>query len=250
MWKDGEFLNLPSPKYKFEFIGDSISSGEGTFGAKLENDWCPCFLSAVNNYCYLTAKKLSAEFRIFSQSGWGIMSSWDGDRKCRILDYYDTLCGFLDKNSYSSLGTSNKYNFASWTPDVVIINLGTNDFAAICREFSLDYEKDLSFDDYRLNETINELQHTIINNLFMLRKYNPNACLVWCCGMISDKLNPIISEAVDKYVDASKDTRAYFLALPKVNEETIGSRAHPGLSNHEEAADVLGGFLTSILQAY
>ena len=35
----GEFLPLPEPKYRLEFVGDSITSGEGAIGAKPEEDY-------------------------------------------------------------------------------------------------------------------------------------------------------------------------------------------------------------------
>ena len=38
-YADGEFQQLPEPKYRLEFVGDSITSGEGTVGAVYEEDW-------------------------------------------------------------------------------------------------------------------------------------------------------------------------------------------------------------------
>lgn len=51
----GEFLPLPEPKYRLEFVGDSITSGEGAIGAKPEEDWVGAFFSAENHYGRLTA---------------------------------------------------------------------------------------------------------------------------------------------------------------------------------------------------
>ena len=38
-YADGVFLPLPEPRYRLEFVGDSITSGEGAIGAKSEEDW-------------------------------------------------------------------------------------------------------------------------------------------------------------------------------------------------------------------
>ena len=78
-YSDGEFLPLPEPSYRFEFVGDSITSGEGAIGALCEDDWVSPFFSAVNHYARLTADALGADWRIVSQSGWGLLSSWDND---------------------------------------------------------------------------------------------------------------------------------------------------------------------------
>lgn len=75
----GEFLPLPEPQYRLEFVGDSITSGEGAIGAKPEEDWVGAFFSAENHYGRLTADALGAEYRCISQSGWGLVTGWDND---------------------------------------------------------------------------------------------------------------------------------------------------------------------------
>lgn len=40
---DGGFEPVKPRALKLEFIGDSITSGEGDIGAKAEEDWVPCF---------------------------------------------------------------------------------------------------------------------------------------------------------------------------------------------------------------
>ena len=50
----GEFLPLPEPRCRLEFVGDSITSGEGTLGARQEEDWIGAFFSAENHYARLT----------------------------------------------------------------------------------------------------------------------------------------------------------------------------------------------------
>ena len=62
---DGVFYPVEDKALKLEFIGDSITSGEGTFGARQEEDWIPMFFSSLRDYAYLTAKELDAEYRVF-----------------------------------------------------------------------------------------------------------------------------------------------------------------------------------------
>ncbi len=49
-YADGEFLPLTEPAYRLEFVGDSITSGEGTIGAQTEEDWVGAFFSSENHY--------------------------------------------------------------------------------------------------------------------------------------------------------------------------------------------------------
>lgn len=86
-YADGEFQQLPEPKYRLEFVGDSITSGEGTVGAVYEEDWISAFFSAMNTYPRMVADALSAEYRVVSQSGWGIVTGWDGNVRIRFLRF-------------------------------------------------------------------------------------------------------------------------------------------------------------------
>lgn len=90
---DGEILPAPVFANRIEFIGDSITSGEGAIGAKQEEDWISMWFSVENNYAHMIATDLNADFRIVSQSGWGVHSSWDNDPKAALPKYYRRVCG-------------------------------------------------------------------------------------------------------------------------------------------------------------
>src|SRR5574344_2670553 len=63
---DGEFFPLPKASCKIEFVGDSITSGEGLYGSPEDLDWVPMMAGTRSNYAVLTAKKMNADFRILS----------------------------------------------------------------------------------------------------------------------------------------------------------------------------------------
>ena len=58
---DGVFDDVPEPALKLEFIGDSLTSGEGLTGAQDYLEWNPGCFSAVHTYEYLTCEMLDAE---------------------------------------------------------------------------------------------------------------------------------------------------------------------------------------------
>lgn len=118
-YADGEFLQLPEPKYRLEFVGDSITSGEGTVGAVYEEDWISAFFSAMNTYPRMVADALSAEYRVVSQSGWGIVTGWDGNVENKIPPFYTQVCGLLTGERNASLGALEDYDFEAWQPDAV-----------------------------------------------------------------------------------------------------------------------------------
>lgn len=92
---DGEFLPVPERNLKIEFIGDSITSGEGDIGAKAETDWISMFFSAENNYAVMVSRALNADIRVSSQSGWGVCCGWNNDPNSAIPPIYGQLCGLL-----------------------------------------------------------------------------------------------------------------------------------------------------------
>lgn len=239
-YADGEFLPLPEPKYRLEFVGDSITSGEGTVGAVYEEDWISAFFSAVNTYPCMVADALSAEYRVVSQSGWGIVTSWDGIVQNKIPPFYTQVCGLLTGERNASLGVLEDYDFEAWQPDAVIINLGTNDATAIQSAAELGQE----WAGTRDIEEVKEILTTAIRDfLKVVRTCNPTAQIIWGYGMLGDSFLPVIRDAVESYATDTADSRIHFLHLPDTTPDTVGSRLHPGVKAHRNVAQILEEYL-------
>lgn len=232
LYTDGEFCPLQEKDYKLEFIGDSITSGEGIFGAKEESDWVSMFFSGVNSYAAITAEKLNADFRICSQSGWGLFASWDGDTDRVLPRNYEKICGVLTGEHNLLLGAQDDYDFTRWQPDAVIINLGTNDEAAFAMA---DFTHELS-----------EFEAAAVDFLKKIRGCNPKAEMIWAYGMIGDTMQIPIVHSIDTYSRQTGDTRIHYIQLPTTTSETVGAREHPGLLAHRQAAEVLSEYLLSL----
>ena len=249
----GEFLPLPEPQYRLEFVGDSITSGEGAIGAKPEEDWVGAFFSAENHYGRLTADALGAEYRCISQSGWGIVTGWDNDVRHVMPPYYTQVCGVAMGQRNAALGAQQDNDFAAWKPDAVIVNLGTNDTGAFDNPPWQDPAtgkphqlRRLSNGDFHpadAQKVANGVQHF----LTLLRAKNPGAKLVWCIGMLGSELLPVLRQGMEQYKAITGDSSVYLLELPNTTPETVGARQHPGAENHRQAAKVLTDFLKDIL---
>jgi hypothetical protein len=250
---DGEFLPIEEKPYKFEFIGDSITSGEGAIGAKAEEDWIPVWFSALNNYSTMTAEAMNAEYRIISQSGWGVFTGWDNNPHANIPEYYEKVCGLLTGERNETLGAFKENDFTSWQPDVVVVNLGSNDSNA----FNAPEWKDEATGEIhkqKLNEdgTFNEkdletFEEAVVYFLIKLRKYNKHAHIIWAYGMLGMPMMPAIYCAVDAYTKKTGDKKISIFQLPRTTEETIGARSHPGSLSHEKSAKVLTEYIKEIL---
>lgn len=249
----GEFLPLPEPKYRLEFVGDSITSGEGAIGAKPEEDWVGAFFSAENHYARMTADALGAEYRCLSQSGWGIVSGWDNDPRHVMPPYYAQVCGVAMGTRNAALGAQQENDFAAWQPDAVIFNLGTNDCGAFDNPPWTDPETGKVYQLRRLSNgdfhpaDAQKAADGVQSFLTLAREKNPQAALVWCIGMLGTALAPVLRQGVEQYKAATGDARAFFLELPEATAETMGARQHPGAECHRQAAQVLTAFLKRIL---
>lgn len=250
---DGQFLPVEEKPYKIEFIGDSITSGEGAIGAKPEMDWISMWFSALNNYTKFTADALNADYRVLSQSGWGTLTSWDNNPHANLPDYYEKVCGLLTGKNNEALGAFKDNDFASWQPDVVVVNLGTNDGGAFNSPEWKDsvtgetHEQRLNEDGSFNDEDLNAFKEAVINFLFKLRKYNKNSNIVWVYGMLGLPMMPAIYSAVDTYIRKTGDKKVSVFQLPNTTDETVGSRSHPGALAHEKAAKELSAYLKEIL---
>ncbi|MCL6603181.1 MAG: SGNH/GDSL hydrolase family protein [Paenibacillus sp.] len=250
---DGELMPVEDKPYKIEFIGDSITSGEGIIGDKVEEDWIPMWFSAINNYSAMTAETLNADYRVISQSGWGVYTSWDNNPHANIPEYYEQVCGLLTGENNKALGAFEENQFGSWQPDVVVVNLGTNDGGAF---HSPEWKNTVTGASHnqRLNDdgTYNEgdlksFEDAVEKFLFKLRKNNKNAHIVWAYGMLGIPMMPAINRAVDTYIKKSGDKKVSVFQIPNTTDESVGSRSHPGVLAHKNAAKELSGYLKEIL---
>ena len=252
---DGTFEALEDKAYKIEFIGDSITSGEGSIGAMQEQDWISMWFSTSNNYAVMTANALNADYHIISQSGWGVLSGWDNNPYSALPLYYDKVCGLLNGEKNKALGANETYDFASWQPDVIVINLGTNDSGAFNSPEWKDevtgkiYKNHLNEDGTYNEEDLNAIKEAMIDFLMKLRSYNPKAQLVWAYGMLDIPMETTICSAIEVYQAKTDDQSVSYLRLPNTTNETIGARWHPGVKAHEEAAKVLKEYLNKLLNS-
>ncbi|MBQ0166841.1 MAG: SGNH/GDSL hydrolase family protein [Treponema sp.] len=230
---DAKFFPVDEHPYKFEFIGDSITSGEGLRGAHEEMQWITAWMSTINQYGVATARHFNAEYRFVSQGGWGIISGWDGDLRHTIPSVYKKICGVTHGERNVKMGSQHDYDFASWQPDAVIINLGTNDSTA----FSTGVAK----------VTRAQFVDAAVDFLKTVRENNPKAYIVWIYGMCEVGLTREIGNAVSRYIAETGDERIAYQTAVTMTEQSFGSRQHPGPLIHEKAANQLISFLSQVL---
>ncbi|MBO7123061.1 MAG: hypothetical protein J6V90_07265 [Treponema sp.] len=222
---DGDLLPVTPQPLKIEFIGDSITSGEGAIGAKGETDWTSLFFGGTKTWAFKLASAVGADFNVISQSGWGVVSGYDCNLDHAIPKHYEEICSVMKRPN-----ANEKWDFGCFEPDWVIVNLGTNDQGP-CQS----------------RPDIAEIfEAGVVSFLQKIRQHNPKAKIVWCYGMIGHILEKQIERAVDAYKKQSGDKDVQYILLPEIDMEKTGALSHPTEAQQQEAADYLRSHIVGL----
>ena len=244
--KNAEFFQVPKKDCFIEFIGDSITSGEGLCGRPEAPEWISSYISVSNNYAMQIAKIKNAEISIISQCGWGITRGWDSNIYSNIPSHYQNVCSIFNSPMQKELGSCQKYHFSK-KADFVVVNLGTNDNSSFNNPWTDEptgkvYQYQVNDDGTVAESSKKEIYEGIKKFLYQIRKNNPSAKILWVWGMLKlDKIPAILQNAMEDYKKESGDQNVFSLeldAMEDVENHLLdkGSRWHPGPKTHELAA--------------
>jgi hypothetical protein len=222
---DGTSFSTPSrPSRRIEFIGDSITCGWGDEGIY------PCTDEAwtENNqrtYASMTGDAVGAEYFIESWSGQGM------SRYAHCPNVTCTTMPVFFKRTLGEFATSPNWDF-SWTPQAVVINLGTNDYGSqpyppinIFTQIYLDF----------VNEEI-------------IAHYGNITIFVACVNEGIQCTSPQAAYNVLKAagIDAHWVSFGGLVEFP----QDIGCDGHPGLTGHMKMAKALIPVVQQVMQWY
>lgn len=211
-----------------EFIGDSITCGYGVDDLDSSHHFSTTTEDATKTYAYKTAEKLGTDYSLVSLSGYGIISGYSGDGNKQaeqiIPKFYDKMGNSGGTYQGSFVAQETVWDFAKRQPDVVVINLGTND------------------NSYVKNDAAKKEEYTTAYVAFLkqVREKNPEATIFCTLGIMGAELYPCIEDAVERYV---KETGDAFVHTMKFDTQSmadgIAADWHPSEKTHEKAAEKL-----------
>lgn len=209
---DGEITPAPKRSLMLEFIGDSLTVGEGCAGPESGQEWRMVYISHMPAFPTLVSEALCADKRVVALGGWGAARSWDNDPHSRIGRIYGRLCAVIPGGDVPAPEEEKP-------ADAVIINLGTNDNSAFASVPAPEQ------DAYR-----REIHDQAVALIRAARRRNPDAYILWAYGLCGNQLDDVLRKAVQD----STDPNAGYLALTPA--ASCGSRMHPSRESHETAA--------------
>lgn len=225
----GELAELPEHKLKIEFIGDSLTSGEGSLAPCNNDEWITLWFSARGNYSWEACDLLDAERRVLSQSGWGVCWDWEHNPEHTLPAHYEEIAGVLRGPAAEKRGCTRPYDFRAWQPDIVCIRLLTNDHGGMNQKGSFDEDRDT-------------VVASALAFLKTVRKNNPKAKIVWILPA-TDCHPELALEAVEK-ARSEGMTGLFTCTLPDYGKpEEMGARWHPNAEYNRRAGRILADFL-------
>lgn len=222
--ENGQLLNPPSrAQRRIEYIGDSITCGYGNEANLATDGFLPATEDAYRTYSAIASRQLSAEYRSICFSGRGVFQNYDLTRENTMFTLFDH---YFPQDTLS-------WDFTSWVPDVVVINLGTNDFAHHI-------------------PTEENFVNAYVALLDKVRSYYPEATIVCLDGsMVSGDnlivLRRYIQRAIERFKEDG-DSRIEQFSLSTQGKYGYGANYHPNLKQNEVNAAELANFLEALIK--
>lgn len=206
---NGTITPTKASKRQILAIGDSITAGYGIEGKDKSCKFSPDTENQYLTYSAVAARSFGADLTTLAISGIRLSPKSSSDQS--------TMPSVFDR-----LAKTKKLNQSGF--DVVVINLGTNDFSGKDRPaaFGQDYA--------RFVEDV--------------RRRNPRAMIYAAIGpMLTDPQFNEASEAIKSGVQLRSqegDERVAFLPM-RVKASTFGCNWHPNAATHARVAEILAG---------
>lgn len=195
-----------------EFIGNSLTCGYGTEGKhrdepfKLETENCNLSFSTIVSRYY------DADYTLVAHSGRGAVRNYGDTVRVSTVTMRDKMLQTFDE------GSKEQWNFKAYKPDLVIINLGTNDFSVEPKPFKSEFVASYTQILKQLRQNYGQL---------------PILC-IYCCTIPAP-----VYDYYEAALTAMNDKNIHLLQIKEnlFNAETdYGAVWHPNYNGHRKLA--------------
>lgn len=213
----------PPPERRIETLGDSITAGYGNEGPGAACGYVNSEQNEYLTYGAIAARQLDADHSTVA---------WSGKTQYEMRQYFD--------KSLPAAPNGPRWDFTQWQPQVMVLNVGTNDFANV------------DPGEGRFVRQYLELMHDV-------RAAYPKAFIVIALGsMLSDvypETRHNLTQArryfkvIVQKVKEGGETNFGFLEFPEQNHaDGLGCGFHPSLKTHQLMGDRLTAFVKEKMQ--
>lgn len=212
------------PGRHIEFIGNSLTCGYGTEGLSANEPFKAEAENCDKSFACIIARYFDAGYNLVSHSGQGVARNYGDKNTTSPVTMADRICRTFDTSE------SPVWNFADspYRPDLVVINLGTNDFSTLP------------------HPTREEFRAAYLRILTTLREAYGDTTPILCVA-------PRVEEPAFTYIreicnDAPYPNLAFAAILPGYcnNDSDLGSSAHPNYAGQRKMAMLLIPYVSTL----
>ncbi|MGE9289535.1 MAG: SGNH/GDSL hydrolase family protein, partial [Puniceicoccales bacterium] len=219
--EDGKVLPWPAPESRtIEFIGDSITCGYGIEADGPDNPFRPSEENFCDTYAYRAATALNADFLVVARSGIGMLRNYGGPADGSP----DNMPAIYERTLFKS--ETPLWDASRFTPDVVCINLNTNDFS---------------------NEgpNVDKFRAAYVDFVHRIQKRYPHAKIVLLQGPMNNdpKVQAILKQVAAECTEPGGHSVTYF-EMSRQGDHGFGAHYHPS----QKQAEINGAELTQYLR--
>ncbi len=239
---DGYFTDPPQAKsFRIQYIAASSSTGFGNLGTVSEAK------TSANShgllaYAYLSSYLLDAEPSIFAASGWGVSRGYNtgGNTSATQNIPYGFEYFAIDSSNYV-FQAPGKWDITNFIPDVIVVNLGTNDFNASGYRNMDETEQAALEQEFITNYTAFLL---LLNNMY------PNAKIIVAYGLMNEQL--LLEDFTLQIIDDANEEIGSTVIYPfemegaGTNGNPYGCSYHPNVKTSMNVAEALAELISSI----
>jgi lysophospholipase L1-like esterase len=212
--------NIFSPivlERKIEFIGNSYTCGYGIYGKNHDEHFSYDTEDNYISYGAITARSLQAEYTAVCRSGIGMLQGYGGTSNFTQPLLFDEII----QNSKVS------WNYSSYQPQVVVIELGTNDISV-----EVDAEKFIT---------------TYQQFIKKIRNYYPNAKIVCAAGPnAGGEKWTLLQKMIHSVVNKINLDNIYYFEFS--NFIPNGSDWHPNAVEHQKMAKEITNYIKNLMK--
>lgn len=226
----GEVKQLPkSTDRRICFFGNSITCGYGVEGKNKKTHFHQSTENFDKSYAAVLSRAFNAQYQAIAHSGLGVVRNYGDSSKVstRILPLPARITRVLDNT------VNFQWDMTKWVPQVVIINLGTNDF---------------STKPYPLKD---EFQNGYVNMIGAIRKYYGDVPVFCVVGpMIDQPCYSYVKEVVDQCRIKYSTSKVYFIGMPIEllnTSDDLGSDYHPSWKGQRKMAAHMAPIISNVM---
>jgi len=216
------------PQRKIEFIGNSITCGYGVEATEATDPFNYYTENHYLSFAALTAKALEAQHLVVARSGIGIFRNYNGPYDGKPETAMPALYKYTNYND-----TTEVWDYRQYTPDVVCINLGTNDTSAG------------KYNKIKLREAYIAFLQTLRNRYPQAKIVLMSGCMLTGQRMqdVEDAQNAAVAE-----LNKKGDNEVYRFTFPAQDGSLgYGANYHPSIQQQAKMASELTPFLRELL---